>query len=268
AEEKVLRKLGFVLGRTLGVGGFSKVKAATSTKYKVPLAIKVIDQRWAPSNFMEKFLPRELSILHKLDHPNIMRTLEIIGLSNGMVYIVMEALATDLEQQLLTQGKLPCVPNARDIFVQIVGGVHYLHDCNLVHRDLKCENILLSADSCHARITDFGLGKEISSDLDPSNICGTVSYARPEMQFGIPHNTKKSDIWSLGVVLFAMVTGYLPFGSCLCNMIQEQKKGVLHLKAVSLLPEPCQALIAQLLQFGPASRPSMEQVASNGWLKG
>ncbi|XP_072191916.1 testis-specific serine/threonine-protein kinase 6-like [Excalfactoria chinensis] len=268
-DKKVLHKLGFTLGETLGEGKFSKVKAATSSKYKVPLAIKMVDKRRVTQDFMQKFLPRELSILRKIDHPNIVLVFEIFEMTNGMVYIVMESAGTDLQQRLHQTGKLPCVPDARDIFVQVVEAVHYLHGCNIVHRDLKCENILLSADGRQAKIADFGLSKEVSSLPELSTtFCGTEAYVAPELWLRFPHDAKKVDVWSLGVVLFAMVTGYLPFHGCLCNMVQNQQDGVLHLRRVSQLPEPCQALIVQLLQFFPHSRPSVEQVASNSWLKG
>ncbi|XP_021262250.1 testis-specific serine/threonine-protein kinase 6-like [Numida meleagris] len=269
AEKKLLHKLGFTLGETLGEGSFSKVKAATSPRYTVPLAIKILDKRRAPKAFVQKFLPQELSIVRELHHPNIVLFFETFELSNGMVYIVMESAATDLQQRLQQLGKLPCVPDARDIFVQVVGAMHYLHDRNIVHRDLKCDNILLSADGRQAKIADFGFSKEVSSYPEPSTtFCGTEAYMAPEMWLQYPHDAKKLDVWSLGVVLFVMVTGDLPFHGCLCHVIQQQEKGVLHLRGVSLLPEPCQALIAELLQFFPSSRPSVEQVAGNSWLKG
>lgn len=268
-DKKLLHKLGFTLGETLGEGAFSTVRAATSPKYTVPLAIKMVDKRRASPEFVEKFLPRELSILRELDHPNIVLIFEIFELTDGMVYIVMESAAFDLQQRLQQLGKLPCVPDARDIFVQVVGAVHCLHNRNIVHRDLKCENILLSADGRQAKIADFSLSKEMSSYPEVSStFCGTEAYMAPEMWLHYPHNAKKLDIWSLGVVLLAMVTGSLPFHGCLCNTIQHQKDGVQHLRGVSALPEPCQALLVQLLQFLPSSRPSVEQVASNSWLKG
>ncbi|XP_048815760.1 testis-specific serine/threonine-protein kinase 6-like [Lagopus muta] len=207
-------------------------------------------------------------MLGELDHPNIVLIFEIFELTDGMVYIVMESAAFDLQQRLQQLGKLPCVPDARDIFVQVVGAVHCLHNHNIVHRDLKCENILLSADGRQAKI-DFSLSKEMSSYPEVSStFCGTEAYMAPEMWLHYPHGAKKLDIWSLRVVLLAMVTGSLPFHGCLCNTIQHQKDGVQHLRGVSALPEPCQALLVQLLQFLPSSRPSVEQVASNSWLKG
>ncbi|XP_010085827.1 PREDICTED: testis-specific serine/threonine-protein kinase 6 [Pterocles gutturalis] len=268
--EKVLHELGYRLGHTLGEGSFSKVKAATSNKYKGPLAIKVVDRRQATPAFVFKFLPRELSILRKIRHPNIVRIFELIEVCNGKLYIVMEAAATDLLQLVQQLGRLPCVPRARDIFAQVVGAVRYLHDRNLVHRDLKCENVLLTADGRRAKLSDFGFSKEANGHPDLSTtFCGSAAYTPPEVLMGIPYDAKKYDMWSLGVMLYVMVTGCMPFDDThVGSMPQLQEKGVLYPKGLSPLPEPCQTLIAQLLRYDPTSRPGAGQVAKNSWLKG
>ncbi|NWZ32539.1 TSSK6 kinase, partial [Asarcornis scutulata] len=270
AGERLLCELGYKLGQTLGEGSFSKVKEVTSSKYKVPLAVKVVDRRRAPPAFVYKFLPRELSILRRIRHPNIVRIFELIEVCNGKLYIVMEAAATDLLELVQRRGKLPCVPEARDIFSQVVGAVRYLHDRNLVHRDLKCENVLLAADGRRAKLTDFGFSKEAGTFPDLSTtFCGSAAYASPEVLLGIPYDAKKYDVWSLGVMLFVMVTGYMPFNDTrIRSMPQQQKKGVLYPEGLPPLPEPCRALIAQLLRFSPATRPGVGQVAKNSWLKG
>ncbi|NWX12805.1 TSSK6 kinase, partial [Aegotheles bennettii] len=270
AGEKLLSKLGYSLGCTLGEGSFSKVKAATSDKYKGPLAIKMVDLRRVSPGFLYKFLPRELSIVRKIRHPNIVHIFELIEGWDGKICIVMEAAATDLLQLVQQLGKLPCVPNARDIFAQVVRAVRYLHDRNMVHRDLKCENVLLTADGRRAKLSDFGFSKEASSYSDLSTtFCGSAAYAAPEVLMGIPYNAKKSDMWSLGVMLYVMVTGYMPFDDThIRHMPQQQKKGVQYPEGLPPLPEPCQALISQLLQFNPAARPGVVQVARNKWLNG
>uniref|UniRef100_A0A8B9TH46 non-specific serine/threonine protein kinase n=1 Tax=Anas platyrhynchos TaxID=8839 RepID=A0A8B9TH46_ANAPL len=230
------------LGQTLGEGSFSKVKEVTSSKYKVPLAVKVVDRRRAPPAFVYKFL-----------------------CATGKLYIVMEAAATDLLELVQQRGKLPCVPEARDIFAQVVGAVRYLHDRNLVHRDLKCENVLLAADGRRAKLTDFGFSKEAGTFPELSTtFCGSAAYASPEVLLGIPYDAKKYDVWSLGVMLFVMVTGYMPFNDThIRSMPQQQKQGVLYPEGQPPLPEPCRALIAQLLRFSPAARPGVGQVAKN-----
>ncbi|KAK2526119.1 Tssk6 [Columba guinea] len=268
--DKLLRELGYRLGHTLGEGSFSKVKVATSNKYKGPLAIKVVDRRRLPSTITYKFLPRELSIVRKIRHPNIVHIFEVIELCNGKLYVVMEAAATDLLKLVQQLGKLPCVPRARDIFAQVVGAVSYLHDRDLVHRDLKCENVLLSADGRRAKLSDFGFSKEVNGHPDLSTtFCGSAAYASPEVLTGIPYDAKKHDVWSLGVMLYVMVTGCLPFDDTyICRFLWQQKKGVVYPEGLPLPPQPCQALIAQLLRFCPASRPGAAQVAKNPWLRG
>lgn len=268
--ERLLNKLGYRLGCTLGEGSFSKVKAATSSKHKGPLAIKVVDRQRASRDVVFKFLPRELSIVRRIQHPNIVRVFELIEACNRKIYIVMEAMDTTLLQMLETLGKLPCAPNARDIFVQVVRAVRYLHDRNLVHRDLKCENVLLSADGRRAKISDFGFSKELKGYPDLSTtFCGTAAFASPEVLMGIPYDAKKYDIWSLGVMLYMMVVGSIPFDDTnMQTMPQLQKKGVMYPEEMPPLPEPCQALITQLLQYTPSSRPGAGQIAKNRWLNG
>ncbi|XP_032921313.1 testis-specific serine/threonine-protein kinase 6 [Catharus ustulatus] len=268
--ERVLSELGYKLGQTLGEGSFSKVKAATSNKHKGPLAVKVVDRQRASRAVVFKFLPRELSIVRRIQHPNIVRVFELIEVCNKKLYIVMEAMDTTLLQMLETVGKLPCTPNARDIFVQVVRAVRYLHDRNLVHRDLKCENVLLSADGRRAKISDFGFSKELQGYPDLSTtFCGTAAFASPEVLMGIPYDAKKYDIWSLGVMLYMMVVGNVPFDDThVQSMPQLQKKGVVYPEGLPPLPEPCQTLITQLLQYNPASRPGAGQVAKNRWLNG
>ncbi|KAM7049478.1 testis-specific serine/threonine-protein kinase 6 [Acridotheres tristis] len=268
--ERVLSELGYKLGQTIGEGSFSKVKAATSNKHKGPLAVKVVDRQRASRAVVFKFLPREVSIVRRIQHPNIVRVFELIEVCNKKLYIVMEAMDTTLLQMLESLGKLPCSPNARDIFVQVVRAVRYLHDRNLVHRDLKCENVLLSADGRRAKISDFSFSKELKGYPDLSTtFCGTAAFASPEVLMGIPYDAKKYDIWSLGVMLYMMVVGSIPFDDInIQSMPQLQKKGVTYPEGLPPLPEPCQALITQLLQYAPSSRPGAGQIAKNRWLNG
>ncbi|KAM9287317.1 LOW QUALITY PROTEIN: testis-specific serine/threonine-protein kinase 6 [Morus bassanus] len=245
AGEKLLCELDYRLGHTLGEGSFSKVKTATSNKYKNPLAIKVVDQQVPPA-FVYKFLPWELSIVH---------IFELIEVCNRKLYIAMEAAVTNLLQLVLQLGKLPCVPRARDISAQVVGAMCYLHNCNLVRWDLRCENELLTADGCRGKLSDFAFSKEANSYPDLSTIFGSAAYTSLKVLVGIPYDTKKYDMWSLGVMLYMVVTDYMPFDDThICRMPQQQKKGVLYPEGLSPLPEPCQALITQLLQFIPASQ--------------
>ena len=265
--DKLLSELGYKLGRTIGEGSYSKVKVATSKKYKGTVAIKVVDRRRAPPDFVNKFLPRELSILRGVRHPHIVHVFEFIEVCNGKLYIVMEAAATDLLQAVQRNGRIPG-SQARELFSQIAGAVRYLHDHHLVHRDLKCENVLLSPYERRVKITDFGFGRQAHGYPDLSTTyCGSAAYASPEVLLGIPYDPKKYDVWSLGVVLYVMVTGCMPFDdSDIAGLPRRQKRGVLYPDGLEL-SERCKSLIAELLQFSPSARPSAGQVARNGWLR-
>ncbi|XP_006835761.1 PREDICTED: testis-specific serine/threonine-protein kinase 6-like [Chrysochloris asiatica] len=264
---KLLSELGYKMGRTIGEGSFSKVKVATSTKHKGTVAIKVVDRRRAPPEFVDKFLPRELSILRGVRHPHIVNVFEFIEMCNGKLYIVMEAAATDLLQVVHRNGRIPG-EQARDLFAQIVGAVHYLHNHHLVHRDIKCENVLLSADEHYVKITDFSFGREAHGYPDLSTtFCGSAAYVSPEVLLNIPYDPKKYDMWSLGVVLYFMVIGSIPFDdSDIASMPLLQSRGVLYPDGLEL-PKRCKALISKLLQFMPSARPSAAQVARNDWLR-
>ncbi|KAK2532640.1 hypothetical protein Q9966_008204 [Columba livia] len=123
--------------------------------------------------------------MRKIWHPNIVHIFEVIELCNGKLYVVVEAAATDLLKLVQQLGKLPCVPRARDIFAQVVGAVSYLHDRDLVHRDLKCENVLLRADGCQAKLSDFGFSKEVNGHPDPSTtFCITVTTPQQGQKAG------------------------------------------------------------------------------------
>ncbi|XP_001517815.2 testis-specific serine/threonine-protein kinase 6 [Ornithorhynchus anatinus] len=266
--DKLLSELGYKLGKTIGEGSYSKVKVATSRKYKGVVAIKMVDRRRAPPDFVTKFLPRELSILRGVRHPHIVHVFEFIEVCDGQLYIVMEAGGADLLRVVQRSGPLAC-GRARDLFAQMAGAVRYLHDRHLVHRDLKCENVLLSPDERRVKLTDFGFGRQARGFPDLSTTyCGSAAYASPEVLLGIPYDPKKYDVWSLGVVLYVMVTGCMPFDDAdVARLPRRQRRGVVYPQGLEPVG-PCRALIAHLLQFCPADRPSAGQVVRNAWLRG
>lgn len=152
--DRLLSKLGYKLGGTIGEGSYSKVKLAQSKKYRENVAIKIVDRRRAPPDFVTKFLPRELAILKGLRHPHIVQVYKFIEVCNGKLYIVTEVAETDLLQRVQQLNHIPG-PQAKEMFIQIVSTVSYLHENNIVHRDLKCENVLLTEGN-QVKITDFG----------------------------------------------------------------------------------------------------------------
>ncbi|KAJ1085738.1 hypothetical protein NDU88_005863 [Pleurodeles waltl] len=271
ATDTLLSDLGYKVGRTIGEGTYSKVKVATSKKYKGSVAIKVLDRRRAPSDFVNKFLPRELAILRGIRHPHVVHVFEFIEVNNGKHYIIMELASTDLLQLVQRSGHLADA-RARAIFAQIISAVRYLHEHHVVHRDLKCENVLLTEDH-QVKLTDFGFGRKSQGYPDLcTTYCGSAAYAPPEVLLGIPYDPKKYDIWSLGVILYVMVTGCMPFDdSNIGRLPKIQQRGVIYPSPEEGGPPPvepkCRALIGDLLQFTPQDRPDVGALAKSPWLR-
>ncbi|NWJ02508.1 TSSK1 kinase, partial [Crypturellus undulatus] len=210
-----LRKRGYIVGVTLGEGSYGKVKAAYSDRLESKVAIKIINKKKTPQDFLEKFLPREIAALKCMDHPSIVKTYEIFETNVGKVYIVMElGEKGDLLDYLKSHGPMK-EDVAKRKFLQLASTVKYCHDMDLAHRDLKCENILLDKD-LNIKLSDFGFSKTLTRDEDGQIVlsrtfCGSTIYAAPELLQGIPSNSKICDIWSLGVILYIMVCALMPF---------------------------------------------------------
>ncbi|KAJ7993084.1 hypothetical protein DPEC_G00268760 [Dallia pectoralis] len=264
--EKVMRGLGYKFGLTIGEGSYSKVKLASSRKHNAEVAIKIVDRKRAPYDFVHKFLPRELAILRRVRHDNIVHVHELIDISHGSIYIVMEAAATDLLLKIKEVNSIPG-GQAKKMFSQIVSAVKYLHQNNIAHRDMKCENVLLTRDN-QVKITDFGFGRFATGHPELScTYCGSAAYAPPEVLLGVPYDPKKSDVWSLGVILYVMVTGCMPYDDAhVARLPRVQRKALVYPEDVAV-DGPCRGVIAHLLQFSPSTRPTIQRVAEQTWLQ-
>uniref|UniRef100_A0A3B1J366 non-specific serine/threonine protein kinase n=1 Tax=Astyanax mexicanus TaxID=7994 RepID=A0A3B1J366_ASTMX len=233
----ILSLLGFKVVSFLGEGSYGKIYLASSKSYLNNVAIKVMD-RSQMSPTAEKFLTRELEIIKYLDHPYIVQVYEVHETPQGLIFIVMEAAMMDLRQMIVELNYFP-VDLAKAVFSQLVSAVVYLHEQDIVHRDLKSENILL---------TGF---PELRNSL-----CGTPNYCAPEVLCGKSYDGKKSDVWSLGVILYTMVTGELPFNYE--NILYLQKKPLQYSIPVE---KSCRDFISYMLQYDPFTRPSVTEVA-------
>ncbi|XP_044135205.1 testis-specific serine/threonine-protein kinase 6 [Bufo gargarizans] len=261
----LLQDLGYNTLSTIGEGSYSKVKMATSRKYQCKVAIKVIDKRKIPAEYTMKFLARELDILRKVRHPNVITAFEFIEISNGLHFIVMELCVTDLLQLVQTTGLLPS-EKARSLFKQITKAIKYLHEHHVAHRDLKCENILITSDD-KAKITDFSFGIMFPNGSNLSTTyCGSAAYASPEVLLSIPYDPRKYDIWSLGVILYIMATGKMPFDETNLNALPKiQQVGVTFPEAIEV-DAKCKSLIKEILQYNPNDRPDIFTLIKQEWL--
>ncbi|NXE04399.1 TSSK3 kinase, partial [Lophotis ruficrista] len=257
---------GYRLGRTIGEGTYSKVKEAFSQKHQQKVAIKIIDKKEGPEEFIQGFLPRELQIATRLDHKNIIHVHEMLESAEGKVCLVMElAEDGDIFDYVLREGPLP-EPRAKALFHQLVQAVQYCHGCGVAHRDLKCENALLQGSTL--KLTDFGFAKRLPRDHGDLSwtFCGSTAYAAPEVLQGMPHDSRKGDVWSMGVILYVLLCACLPFDDTdIPRMLHQQQKGVSIPRHLGVSKE-CQNLLQMLLEPDVTLRPSIEGVSRHPWL--
>ena len=207
-------------------------------------------------------IEREISILKQVSHPYIIHLYEILETPTQIFIITEYAPGGELFDYIVKKDQLT-EGEARKLFRQIVAGVEYLHSQNIVHRDLKPENLLLDLDN-NIKIADFGLSNRYSKGELLITACGSPCYAAPEMIAGKKYKGPTVDVWSLGIILFAMINGYLPFEdpntSKLYNKIL---KGEFYFaKGISL---EAQNLISNILNTEPSVRYTIGQIKKDRW---
>ena len=199
----------FIIKETLGKGTFSIVKLGINKKTKEKVAIKILKKKKIIQREDIDRIEREINILKNLNHINVIKIYKINEDSENY-YIVMEYCENGELFHYIVERKRLEEDEASFFFYQLVNGLEYIHSKNIVHRDLKPENLLLGKDNI-LKIIDFGLSNYCEQDDFLETPCGSPCYASPEMISGNKYNGQLIDIWSIGIILFAMVCGYLPF---------------------------------------------------------
>ena len=205
----ILEIHGYRVGKALGSGSYATVKEAHSQRHKCKVAIKIISKKKAPDDYLEKFLPREIDVVKYLRHPSLVLFYQCIETTNRMYMIMELAPNGDLLDRVRKMKKIP-EQQAAVWFSQLVNGMEYCHDKGVVHRDLKCENLILDAEN-NLKVTDFGFARAGMKPKDgmvplSETYCGSYAYAPPEILTGTPYPPQYADIWSMGVVLYVMVS--------------------------------------------------------------
>ncbi|KAI8577830.1 hypothetical protein K450DRAFT_212331 [Umbelopsis ramanniana AG] len=255
--------------RTLGKGNFGKVYLAEHRQTLQQVAIKTVDKRNFKNEDQKIHALNEKSISHdfsmRLHHKNIVEVYEVIT-DDDFIYIIMEYLeGGELFDKIKERGRLE-ENLAKQWFKEIVEAVKYIHDNGIVHRDLKPENVLLDKNQ-HIRLCDFGFGKVCDDQQLLTTYCGSPFYAAPEMVTATPYTGPKVDIWSCGVILFAMLSGKLPF-QCenMPDLFKKISIGAYNVPH-SIKSSPA-ALIARMLCVKPADRASAQDILEHAWLNG
>ena len=258
----------YLIQDILGDGGFAKVYLGMHIPTKERVAIKIIDKEELFSEEInKKRLFLEISILKKVRHKNIIKLYEIME-TPATLYLVMEYCNNgELFDYIVSKDKLnekqACV-----FYQEIIDALSYLHSINIVHRDVKPENILLNTINrkINCKLIDFGISRTFEKNELIETPCGTASYAPPEMHNGERYNPILSDVWSSGVLLYSMVCGFLPFNEedeyiNIKNIIQ----GNYEFPEDEGLSSEVIDLIRHLLDINTSTRYNLEQIRQHPW---
>ncbi|XP_077597643.1 serine/threonine-protein kinase MARK2-like isoform X9 [Stigmatopora nigra] len=244
--------------KTIGKGNFAKVKLARHVLTGKEVAVKIIDKTQLNSSSLQKLF-REVRIMKMLNHPNIVKLFEVIE-TEKTLYLVMEyASGGEVFDYLVAHGRMK-EKEARAKFRQIVSAVQYCHQKCIVHRDLKAENLLLDADM-NIKIADFGFSNEFTLGNKLDTFCGSPPYAAPELFQGKKYDGPEVDVWSLGVILYTLVSGSLPFDG---QNLKELRERVLRGKyrIPFYMSTDCENLLKKFLILNPSKRGSLEGLSS------
>ncbi|XP_058210412.1 SNF1-related protein kinase catalytic subunit alpha KIN10-like isoform X2 [Rhododendron vialii] len=253
----------YKLGRTLGIGAFGKVKLAIHIPTKIKVAIKILKRQSINDSDAEK-VRREINNLRLCSHPHIVRLYEVIE-SRSKIYVVMEYMNSgELFDYITVRGRLK-EDKARHFFQQIISGVECCHHHMVVHRDLKPENLLL--DSKHnIKIADFGLSNIMRDGHFLKTSCGSANYAAPEVISNKLYAGPEVDVWSCGVILYALMCGRLPFDDDnLPGLYAKINNGVYTFP--NYLSIAARDLISRILIVDPISRLSIPEIRRHPWFQ-
>lgn len=255
----------YLILEAIGKGSFGKVKRGVHVPSGQAVAIKILNRQKLKSANMDKKIRREIKILKIFRHPNVCRLYEVITTASDIFLIMEHVDGGELYDYIVKQGKLR-EDAARYIFQQIVCALEYCHHFRVVHRDLKPENILLGAN-LQVKLIDFGLSNLMEDGDFLATSCGSPNYAAPEVISGKLYHGPEVDVWSCGVILYALLCGCLPFDEeTIPLLFSKIKKG--KYTVPSHVSQGAKALLEQVLAVDPLIRLTVPQIRDNLWFNG
>ncbi|XP_071035828.1 maternal embryonic leucine zipper kinase isoform X3 [Parasteatoda tepidariorum] len=253
----------YVLHQTIGTGGFAKVKLASHVLTGEKVAIKIMDKQSLGDD-----LPRvqlEIEALKILNHPNICKLYQVIETENKFFLVLEYCPGGELFDYIIQRDRVT-EKEARTFFRQIISAVAYIHEKGYAHRDLKPENLLLDAEQ-NLKLIDFGLCARPKSGMQQNleTCCGSPAYAAPELIIGDYYNGNKVDVWSMGVLLYALLCGFLPFDDeNVTKLYKKIQRGKYF--CPPWLSSESKAILSDMLQVDPAKRISIDHLKIHPWL--
>uniref|UniRef100_A0A183AW28 SNF-related serine/threonine-protein kinase n=1 Tax=Echinostoma caproni TaxID=27848 RepID=A0A183AW28_9TREM len=253
------------LQHTIGRGHYAVVKLARHVFTGEKVAVKVIDKTKL-DDIAQDHLFQEVVCMKLVQHPNVVRLYEVIDTPNKLYLILELGDGGDLYDYIMKHGSGLSERLAKRYFRQIVTAIAYCHKLHVVHRDLKPENVVFFEKLGLVKLTDFGFSNRFTPGTHLDTACGSLAYSAPEILLGDSYDAPKVDIWSLGVILYMLVCGRLPF--------QETNDSETLTKIMDCeytipdyLSSECSSLIRRLLIRDPAKRAHLDDVLQADWLR-
>ncbi|RZF45104.1 hypothetical protein LSTR_LSTR013984 [Laodelphax striatellus] len=241
------------------------------TNQRIQLACKLVDASKAPKDFVRKFLPRELDILVRLNHPHIIHVHSIFQKKHKYFIVMRFAENGDLLEYVLNHGEVS-EERSRFWIRQMALAVQYLHEMGIAHRDLKCENILIT-ELLNCKLADFGFARfvidETGAPILSATYCGSLTYAAPEVLRGLPYDPKISDMWSLGVILYVMFNKSMPFDDANVKKMYERqmnKRVRFRTKVVDKLTTQAKVTTFAMLEPMTSKRMTVDELIGGEWV--
>ncbi|CAD7669881.1 serine/threonine-protein kinase BRSK2 isoform 3-T3 [Lycaon pictus] len=252
------------LEKTLGKGQTGLVKLGIHCVTCQKVAIKIVNREKLSESVLMK-VEREIAILKLIEHPHVLKLHDVYE-NKKYLYLVLEHVSGgELFDYLVKKGRLT-PKEARKFFRQIISALDFCHSHSICHRDLKPENLLLDEKN-NIRIADFGMASLQVGDSLLETSCGSPHYACPEVIRGEKYDGRKADVWSCGVILFALLVGALPFDDDnLRQLLEKVKRGVFHMP--HFIPPDCQSLLRGMIEVDAARRLTLEHIQKHIWYIG
>lgn len=252
------------LDKTLGKGQTGLVKLGIHCVTNQKVAIKIINRSKLSDSVLQK-VEREIAIMKLIEHPHVLGLFDVYE-NKKFLYLILEHVSGgELFDYLVSKGRLS-MKEARKFFRQIISALDFCHCHSICHRDLKPENLLLD-DKGNIKVADFGMASlQLENSLLETS-CGSPHYASPEVVRGEKYDGRRADVWSCGVILYALLVGALPFDDDnLRHLLEKVKRGVFHIP--HFVPQECQTLLRAMIEVDAEKRITLTEVLRHPWVVG
>lgn len=248
--------------KAIGKGAYSKVYKGFNTITDEIVAIKIIEKSYLKPKLIE-LLNNEVSLLRELEHDNIVELRDYVD-DNDNFYLILEYCAGGDLANLIRKGRIP-EDISRDYMRQISSALRYLKSRNIIHRDLKPQNILLDSDKKIIKLTDFNFARELYDNDLAQTLCGSPLYMAPEILKKCEYSVK-SDLWSVGLILYEMVYGINPYRDAISEIDLFEKITKRQVNYDDTVSSDCNNLLRGLIERDPDKRLSWNDFFNHPWL--